>query len=314
MELCEAAKRAAVAAVWKEGVVEEARCIDALDQIKNSSITYQLLVSTQVIRHLLPMLKHPSQKIQKLAYDLISSWRDMCWDVEDVEYVAVTKKAKLVENVKVEEVTNGEEKRHDSGNVPKKSISCMIKCNYSIREIVREKLYDALSKVSDEAADKVTIDLVKACDPIQVAILVEFAMYEKWGRSNGMYKFKYRCLLFNISDPENQDFRRNVLLGHVKPETIINMSAKEMASDKIQLWNHHLDKDGALVTGHIFPVGLSRKIIVSDIYECGRCGHNKISYQHSSILDDYNLTRHVTCLNCNQYWVSTNLSFGVLPI
>ncbi|KAK9205720.1 hypothetical protein WN943_015989 [Citrus x changshan-huyou] len=291
MDLCEAAKRAAVAAVWKEGVVEEARCIDALDQIKNSSITYQLLVSTQVIRHLLPMLKHPSQKIQKLAYDLISSWRDMCWDVEDVEYVAVTKKAKLVENVKVEEVTNGEERRHDSGNVPKKLISCMIKCNDCIREIVREKLYDALSKVSDEAADKVTIDLVKACDPIQVAILMESAI-----------------------DPENQDFRRNVLLGHVKPETIINMSAKEMASDKIQLWNHHLDKDGALVTGHIFPVGLSREIIVSDIYECGRCGHNKISYQHSSILDDYNLTRHVTCLNCNQYWVSTNLSFGVLPI
>lgn len=49
MELCDAAKRAAVAAVWKEGVVEEARCIDALDQIKNSSITYQLLVSTQVL-------------------------------------------------------------------------------------------------------------------------------------------------------------------------------------------------------------------------------------------------------------------------
>ncbi|KAH9727084.1 LIM domain-containing protein [Citrus sinensis] len=49
MELCEAAKRAAVAAMWKEGGAEEAQCLDALDQLKNCSITYQLLVSTQVL-------------------------------------------------------------------------------------------------------------------------------------------------------------------------------------------------------------------------------------------------------------------------
>ncbi|KAK9205717.1 hypothetical protein WN943_015986 [Citrus x changshan-huyou] len=73
MELCEAAKRAAVAAMWKEGGAEEAQCLDALDQLKNCSITYQLLVSTQVARHLVPMLKHPCEKIQLFAIELIWS-------------------------------------------------------------------------------------------------------------------------------------------------------------------------------------------------------------------------------------------------
>lgn len=38
-----------MAAVWKEGGAEEAECLDALDQLKYRSITYQLLVSTQVL-------------------------------------------------------------------------------------------------------------------------------------------------------------------------------------------------------------------------------------------------------------------------
>ncbi|ESR56012.1 hypothetical protein CICLE_v10024570mg, partial [Citrus x clementina] len=179
-----------------------------------------------------------------------------------------------------------------STNVPK--ASKVVKCNDCIREIVRKNLYGALSKVSIEAAhDKNVIDQVKACDPIQVAISMESAMYEKWGRSSETYKFKYRRLLFNFNDPKNHEFRKKVLLGDVKPETIVNMTAKEMASDKMQLWYENSRKGRAETN-------------VYGICKCSRCGHKRMSF--------IPLRRHITCLNCYQYWASTNPEIRVLPI
>uniref|UniRef100_A0A3Q7HFN2 TFIIS central domain-containing protein n=1 Tax=Solanum lycopersicum TaxID=4081 RepID=A0A3Q7HFN2_SOLLC len=49
-------------------------------------------------------------------------------------------------------------------------------------------------------------------------------MFEKWGRSNGAQKFKYRSMMFNIKDQNNQDFRRKVLLGKFPPSTITDLT------------------------------------------------------------------------------------------
>ncbi|KAK9198256.1 hypothetical protein WN944_013440 [Citrus x changshan-huyou] len=86
--------------------------------------------------------------------------------------------------------------------------------------------------VSGEADEEIQ-DEVNACDSVRVAIALESAMFEKWGRSDGPYKIKYRAVLGNLKDPKNPDFRRNVLLGQVKLETIVGMTAKEMASDEM---------------------------------------------------------------------------------
>lgn len=42
---------------------------------------------------------------------------------------------------------------------------------------------------------------------------------------------RYKVVLANLKDPENPDFRREVLLGHIKPEKVVNMTIEEMASD-----------------------------------------------------------------------------------
>ncbi|KAK9200704.1 hypothetical protein WN944_015902 [Citrus x changshan-huyou] len=195
MELCEATKRAGA---------EEAQCLDALDQLQNCSITYQLLVSTQ---------------------------KDMFWDVDYGDNdIVVTKKAKVVKNAKDE---------------------------------------------------------------------------EKLKKSTETYKFKYRRLLFNFNDPKNQEFRKKVLLGDVKPETIV-MTAKEMASDKMQLWYENPGKGRAETNGRIFSGLVSPKNIVYGICKCGRCGHKRMYF--------IPLRRHITCLNCYQYWASTNPGIRVLPI
>jgi transcription elongation factor S-II len=49
VELFEAAKKAADAAASVDGGAEESRCLDALQQLKNFPVTYQVLVSSQVL-------------------------------------------------------------------------------------------------------------------------------------------------------------------------------------------------------------------------------------------------------------------------
>ncbi|KAH9737207.1 transcription elongation factor TFIIS [Citrus sinensis] len=365
MELCEAAKRRAETAASAEGELEEAQCIAALDQLYKSSITCQLLVSTQLVRHLLPLTKHPRQKIQDTASELILSWRSLfleqmkgdeengsfaiCGEIKsanveiakgkrqitsdefeqalDVEVVKVrrvdqkgaprskklvgsefivTEETNSLDNVDAEVIR---EEKPASAVVPQKLVS-MIKCNDYFRERIREKLYKALSKVSGEVDEEVQ-DKLNGCDPIRVAITAESLMFEKWGHSFGTYEVKYRSILFNLMDPENPDFRRKVLLGHVKPEALIKMSSEEMVSDGSRRLNQQIKKERASDRYLPWKGGYLGPIYHSTRYMCGRCGHKKTT-NHGN--DQNSSAKRIKCLNCYQYWESTTALYGLLPV
>ncbi|KAK0592186.1 hypothetical protein LWI29_014842 [Acer saccharum] len=339
MEYCEAAKRAAEAV---EEEVEERRCIDALNHLKNVSITPHLLVSTQVARHLRPLTKHPRKRIKDFASDLIVSWKRMFIEqtrrderngicnnsVEVVEppnretttnikkaqmtslEIKVrktdqirspgSKKAMRLENVVAEEKISSAENVivETTTVVAAPKLNSMIKCNDGLRDAIREKLYEALSKVASEADDEEIRHEVNAIDPICVAVSVESVMFENWGKSNGTQKTKYRSVLFNLKDPKNPDFRRKVLLGHVKPEMLVNMSAEEMASDERQRQNQQI-KEKALFDCEL---GSAPKA-TTDQFKCSRCGQRKTTYyQMQTRSADEPMTTYVTCVNCNNHW------------
>ncbi|KAK7410809.1 hypothetical protein VNO78_01922 [Psophocarpus tetragonolobus] len=75
VELYEAAKKAADAAISGDAQHEENRCIDALEQLKKFPVNYKILVNTQVGKHLKVLTKHPRQKIKAFAIDLIEIWK-----------------------------------------------------------------------------------------------------------------------------------------------------------------------------------------------------------------------------------------------
>ncbi|KAL3025921.1 hypothetical protein AAZX31_04G204500 [Glycine max] len=75
VELYEAAKKAADAAISGDGKHEESRCIDALEQLKKFPVNYKILVNTQVGKHLKVLTKHPRLKIKAFAIDLIEIWK-----------------------------------------------------------------------------------------------------------------------------------------------------------------------------------------------------------------------------------------------
>ncbi|ONK67955.1 uncharacterized protein A4U43_C05F5590 [Asparagus officinalis] len=209
--------------------------------------------------------------------------------------------------LKAERITKTETKKpersgSDHACFPK--LSSVVKCNDTLRDKLREILAEAFSRVYKETSEserdevKNILDEVDACDPFRVAVTVESAMYEKFGSSNGSHKMKYRSIMFNLKDSKNPDFRRRVLLGHVKPERIVDMTPEEMASDERKLANKQI-KEKALFD---CERGQAPKA-TTDQFKCGRCGQRKCTYyQLQTRSADEPMTTFVTCVNCNNHW------------
>ncbi|KAK3212791.1 hypothetical protein Dsin_017497 [Dipteronia sinensis] len=102
VELFEAAKKAADAAAVdgvSSGGAELSRCVDVLKQLKTFPVTYDILVSTQVGKRLRPLTKHPMEKIQIVASNLLDIWKKIV-----IEETARNKKNGSTDTVKVEKV------------------------------------------------------------------------------------------------------------------------------------------------------------------------------------------------------------------
>jgi transcription elongation factor S-II len=353
VDLFESAKKAAdAAATASDGGSEVSRCLDALKLLKNFPITYDILVSTQVGKKLRPLNKHPNEKIQSMASELLEVWKKMVIEetarkkkdgtvdnkannvkVEKIEKTttvtvnagSVSRSVKVeeilnAESVKVEKMYKGESTKHGSvsrsetveaekmdkgaiSKVEKKpsfappKLTTMVKCNDAARDKLREILVEALSKVASEA-DEDIMEEVRARDPIRIAVSVECALFEKWGRSNGAQKFKYRSIMFNLKDAKNPDFRRKVLLGQVKPEWLTDMTPEEMASDQRQQENNKIKEKALFECERGQPPKAT-----TDEFKCSRCLQRKCVYhQMQTRSADEPMTTYVTCVNCGKNW------------
>ncbi|XVF37390.1 hypothetical protein REPUB_Repub20aG0004000 [Reevesia pubescens] len=102
LDLFEAAKKAADLAasdaVSSNGP-EVSRCVDALKQLKAFPVSYDSLVSTQVGKRLRPLTKHPRERIQTVASDLLELWKKIV-----IEETTKSKKNGTTSAVKVEKL------------------------------------------------------------------------------------------------------------------------------------------------------------------------------------------------------------------
>ncbi|KAG4156533.1 hypothetical protein ERO13_D02G003200v2 [Gossypium hirsutum] len=317
VELFDAARKAAdlAAAAAFDAVSskgpEVSRCVDALNQLKTFPVTYDILVSTQVERKLRPLTKHPTEKIHRMASDLLELWKKIVIKEASkgkkngtASAVKVEKKEADGNTAMAEKINLGEtgkiKKIYIDGKTKAKSapkLMTLVKCNDPLRDKFREILVEALSKVPSET-DEDMLDQVNACDPIWVAVTVESVMFRKMGKSNGTNKIKYRSIMFNMNDPKNPDLRRKVLLGEVNPERLITMTPEEMASEQRQRENKEI-KEKALS----YCERDAAPKATTDQFKCGRCGKRETSfYQMQTRSADEPRTTYVTCVNCNNHW------------
>lgn len=185
--------------------------------------------------------------------------------------------------------------KKDPVGTPK--LSSIVYCKDKLRDKMREILAEGLCKVGSEVSEDLK-DEVNSCDPYRVAVMVESAMFEKWGTSTGAQKAKYRSIMFNIKDSKNPDFRRKVLLGQFEPHTITELTPEQMASDALREKNEKI-KEKAL-----FECERGQAAVAStDKFKCGRCKKNETTYyQMQTRSADEPMTTYVTCVNCNNRW------------
>ncbi|GKA02473.1 transcription elongation factor TFIIS-like protein [Tanacetum coccineum] len=209
------------------------------------------------------------------------------------------KKANVVKVEKrdINKEENKQTNKTAANSVVPPKLTSLVYCKDPVRDKMRELLAEALCKVHGEIEDELR-DEANAADPYRVAVSVESAMFEKWGRSNGAQKLKYRSIMFNIKDAKNPDFRRKVLLGYVKPERILELTPEEMASTERQM------EIGKIKEKALFDCerGLPPKA-TTDEFRCGRCGKRKCTYyQLQTRSADEPMTTFVTCVNCDNHW------------
>lgn len=222
--------------------------------------------------------------------------------IEKSEVVQTTKNAtgkhvKVETKVKVEKPTS-EVRKTASDPVGPPKLTSLVYCKDPIRDKLREIIAEALCKVSKELNDDDLKERVNDCDPYRVAVIVETTMFEKWGKSNGAQKFKYRSVIFNIKDPKNPDFRRKVLLGDIEPRAILELTPEEMASEERQAENKELKEKG-LFNSMAKELGKAS----TDQFTCGRCKKKECTYQQMQTRSaDEPMTTYVTCTNCLKVW------------
>ena len=168
--------------------------------------------------------------------------------------------------------------------------------NSGYHERVRKQLTEAFSRISSETDEIIS----PAIDPVQVAVSVEFVVFERIGWSNPIKKANYQSILFNLKDPKNPDLRRKVLLGEIKPETLVTMSAEEMASHKRQSENIQIQLKSLKRCMHDAD---EEEKATTNMFQCSRCCERKCTYyQMQTRSADEPMTTYVTCCKCNKRW------------
>ncbi|KAK6145710.1 hypothetical protein DH2020_022530 [Rehmannia glutinosa] len=297
-ELFESVKRAAEVAENSPG--EEDRCLDALKRLKKFPVGKRVRQLT----------KHKSNKIKALASDVIGIWKTIIVketmqnkkneDVDNDDFVK-TKPAVAETNVvnniqRINSFKTDQKSRTNPFATPNsdkalksetfssveiekvqkiegRKLNSLIYCNDPTRDKVREILAEALSKVCNEVDDDLLKDKANGRDPYHVAVSVETAMFEKWGKSSGAHKVKYRSILFNIKDSNNPDFRRKVLLGDIEPHAVLDLTAEEMAAARRSRSEEKLKQKSLFNSERGGTPQAS-----TDQFTCGRCKKKETTY------------------------------------
>lgn len=132
---------------------EFSSALSALNALKNFSVSYDSLKSTQVVKSLELLTKHPRVKIRTEAANVLQDWKESAAPLEASRRFPIEKpkvsdciqKASTINTPKAFDFVEAKVKKAEK-ETPKQT------CN--MREKIREHLVEALSKVVTEANDE----------------------------------------------------------------------------------------------------------------------------------------------------------------
>uniref|UniRef100_A0A2P2LV99 Transcription elongation factor n=1 Tax=Rhizophora mucronata TaxID=61149 RepID=A0A2P2LV99_RHIMU len=345
VELFEAAKKAADAAAGdgaSSDGPEVVRCADALKQLKNFPITYDILVSTQVGKRLRPLTKHPREKIQALASTLLELWKKIVIDETNRKKngsVDIKRSAKVdVANSEAEKVVKVQ--KASSDKVDKLSSMETVKPQKveSVETVKIEKIskedvkssgvkkevkgsiapprLTALIKCNDALRDKVREILAEAFSKV-AGEAGEDIRDEVNACDPIRVAVSVESAMFEKMGRSNgtQKFKYRSIMFNIKDPNNPDLRRKVLLgrvkpeqlitmSPEEMASEQRQRENNQIKEKALFDCerGGPAKA-TTDQFKCGRCGQRKCTYyQMQTRSADEPMTTYVTCVNCNNHW------------
>jgi hypothetical protein len=115
-------------------------------------------------------------------------------------------------------------------------VNLKVRGDEKVRQQIRDKLTAALLIGQEEQISLHSPVDIAEHEVVKTAMEIEAFMYiaNKNHITSTGYKNKARALQFNLTDPNNPDFRANVLRRTISPSRLVEMDSKDMASSAMK--------------------------------------------------------------------------------
>lgn len=235
---------------------------------------------------------HTKKEISELAKEIVKKWKS------EVELAKAGTKVRKASGASTPATpvtsTNGNnvkvESRTAKGDGVKPELSD------KTRDKCVELIYDALA--SDSGAPTALI--------VARAKGIEHAVWSQHDGTTAAYRTKIRSLFVNLKDRNNPSLRENVVSGDLSIDRFTTMSSQEMASEERKAADDKIKQENLHNS-----LGAEQQQAETEAFQCGRCKQRKCRYRQAQTRSaDEPMTTFVTCVNCNNRWKFSSVSFS----
>ena len=116
-------------------------------------------------------------------------------------------------------------------------------------------------------------------------------------------KYINRCkaIVSNLKDPDNEEFRINILSGKLSPEILAKMEVTEMASRKIK--NERTQMEEEAFSAMRSDWYQKHAIVSEGMYTCRKCKGKRTTSQEIQMRSaDEPMTIFIRCVDCGNSW------------
>lgn len=115
------------------------------------------------------------------------------------------------------------------------------------------------------------------------------------------YINRCRAIVSNLKDPDNEEFRINILSGKLSPEVLAKMEVTEMASNKKKSERTQMEEDAFSAMRSDWDQ--KHAIISEGMYTCGKCKGKRTTTQEIQMRSaDEPMSIFITCVDCGKQW------------
>ena len=116
-------------------------------------------------------------------------------------------------------------------------------------------------------------------------------------------KYINRCkaIVSNLKDPDNEEFRINILSGKLSPEVLAKMEVTEMASNKKKYERTQMEEEAFSAMRSDW--NQKHALVSEGMYTCGKCKGKRTTTQEIQMRSaDEPMSIFITCVDCGHQW------------